>query len=66
MFLLWFAVALLLFILLTLIAIVIRHGVLHKVNIAEEVGQQANISVGAIEGSIYIVVGLLLAGLISA
>jgi len=39
---------------------------LHNVNIAEEVGQQANIAVGAIEGSIYIVVGLLLSGLIGA
>ena len=56
----------LLFILLTLIAIVIRHGVLHGVNIGEEVGQQSYISVGVIEGSIYIVVGLLLAGLIAA
>ncbi len=65
-FLLWFAVALALFILLTLIAIVIRLGVLHRVNIAEEVGQQRNISVGVIEGSIYIVVGLLIAGLIGA
>lgn len=65
-FMLWFAVAMALFILLTLIAIVIRFGVLHRVNIGEEVGQQANISVGIIEGSIYIVVGLLLAGLIAA
>ena len=65
-FLLWFAVALALFILLTLIAIVIRHGVLYRVNVAEEVGEQSNIAVGAIEGSIYIVVGLLLAGLIAA
>ena len=65
-FMLWFVVALVLFVLLTLIAIVIRYGVLHNVNIAEEVGQQANIAVGAIEGSIYIVVGLLLAGLIGA
>ncbi len=65
-FMLWFGVALALFILLTLIAIVIRHGVLHRVNIGEEVGQQGNIAVGAIEGSIYIVVGLLLAGLIGA
>lgn len=65
-FLLWFAVALILFVLLTVVAIVIRLGVLHQVNIAEEVGQQKNISVGVIEGSIYIVVGLLIAGLISA
>ena len=65
-FLLWFGVALVLFAILTLVAIVIRHGVLHGVNIGEEVGQQGNIAVGAIEGSIYIVVGLLLAGLIGA
>jgi uncharacterized membrane protein YjfL (UPF0719 family) len=65
-FMLWFAVALGLFILLTLISIVIRYGVLHRVNVGEEVGEQANIAVGAIEGSIYIVVGLLLAGLIAA
>ena len=65
-FFLWFAVALALFILLTLIAMVIRHGVLHGINVGEEVGQQGNIAVGVIEGSIYIVVGLLLAGLIGA
>ncbi len=65
-FIVWFAIALALFILLTLVAIIIRLGVLHRVNIAEEVGEQANIAVGAIEGSIYIVVGLLLAGLIGA
>lgn len=65
-FMLWFAVALALFVLLTLVAIVIRHGVLHGVNIGEEVGQQGNIAVGVIEGSIYIVVGLLLSGLIGA
>lgn len=63
---LWFAVALALFVLLTLIAIIIRHAVLHKINVGEEVGEQANIAVGAIEGSIYIVVGLLLAGLVSS
>jgi len=66
LFLIWFSVALILFFLLTLIAMVIRLGVLHKVNIREEVGEQANLAVGVIEGAIYIVVGLLLAGLISA
>lgn len=65
-FMLWFAVALALFVLLTLISIVIRLGVLPRVNVGEEVGEQGNIAVGAIEGSIYIVVGLLLAGLIGA
>jgi len=65
-FMLWFVVALVLFVLLTLIAIVIRLAVLPRVNIGEEVGEQGNIAVGAIEGSIYIVVGLLLAGLIGA
>ncbi|NOX92505.1 MAG: DUF350 domain-containing protein [Gammaproteobacteria bacterium] len=65
-FMVWFAAALALFVLLTLIAIVIRLAVLPRVNIGEEVGEQGNIAVGAIEGSIYIVVGLLLAGLIGA
>ena len=65
-FVMWFAAALALFVLLTLIAIVVRHGVLHRVDIGEEVKEQGNIAVGAIEGSIYIVVGLLLAGLIGA
>lgn len=63
---LWFGIAIVLFVLLTLIAIVIRHSVLHRVDIGEEVGRQHNISVGVIEGSIYIVVGLLMAGLIGA
>jgi len=65
-FMLWFAFALALFVLLTLVAIVIRYAVLHKVNIGEEVGQQGNVAIGVIEGSIYIVVGLLLAGLVGA
>jgi len=65
-FMLWFAFAIGLFVLLTLVSIVIRHAVLHRVNIGEEVGQQGNIAVGVIEGSIYIVVGLLLAGLVGA
>jgi uncharacterized membrane protein YjfL (UPF0719 family) len=63
---LWFAVALMLFVILTLVAIIIRLGVLHDINVGEEVGQQGNIAIGIIEGSIYIVVGLLLAGLIGA
>jgi len=65
-FMLWFVFALALFVLLTLVAIVIRYAVLHKVNIGEEVGQQGNVAIGVIEGSIYIVVGLLLAGLVGA
>lgn len=65
-FMIWFAAALALFVLLTLVAIVIRHGVLHRVDVREEVGKQNNIAVGVIEGSIYIVVGLLMSGLISA
>jgi len=65
-FIVWFSIAIILYILLTLIAIVIRHSVLHRVNIAEEVGEQANVAVGAIEGSIYVVVALLLSGLIGA
>jgi len=65
-FIIWFAFALMLFVLLTLISIVIRHSVLHRVNIGEEVGEQGNVAVGVIEGSIYVVVALLLSGLIGA
>ncbi|WP_198264188.1 DUF350 domain-containing protein [sulfur-oxidizing endosymbiont of Gigantopelta aegis] len=65
-FILWFAIALFLLVLLTVVAIIIRHAVLHGINIGEEVGQQGNIAVGAIEGSIYIVVGLIIAGLIGS
>jgi uncharacterized membrane protein YjfL (UPF0719 family) len=65
-FVLWFTVALILFAILTLVAIVIRLGVLFKVNVGEEVGEQQNISVGVIEGSIYIVVGLLISGVIGS
>lgn len=65
-FVLWFTVAMILFVILTLVAITIRLGVLFRVNIAEEVGEQRNISVGVIEGSIYIVVGLLISGVIGS
>jgi uncharacterized membrane protein YjfL (UPF0719 family) len=65
-FVLWFIVAMVLFVILTLVAITIRLGVLFRVNIAEEVGEQRNISVGVIEGSIYIVVGLLISGVIGS
>ncbi len=65
-FLIWFVAALGIFVLLNLSAIVIRLAVLKNIDVAQEVGEQENIAVGAIEGSIYIVVGLLIAGLIAA
>ncbi len=65
-FLIWFAVALVFFILLTLVAAIIRYAVLYGINVADEVGNKGNVAIGVIEGSIYIVVGLLLVGLIGA
>ncbi len=65
-FLIWFAVALVFFVLLTLIATIIRYAVLYGINVADEVGNKGNVAIGVIEGSIYIVVGLLLVGLIGA
>ncbi len=65
-FLIWFAVALIFFVLLTLVATIIRYAVLYGINVADEVGNKGNVAIGVIEGSIYIVVGLLLVGLIGA
>jgi len=59
----WSGVAVLMFITLTVLAILIRKAVLPGINVAEEVNQQGNIAIGAIEAAVYIAVGLLLAGL---
>ncbi|NOZ54535.1 MAG: DUF350 domain-containing protein [Gammaproteobacteria bacterium] len=59
----WSVVAVLMFIVLTALAILIRKAVLPGINVAEEVNQQGNIAIGAIESAVYIAVGFLLAGL---
>lgn len=61
--LIWGGFSIVMTVFLSLICIIARHVVLYKVNVVEEVDNQKNIGVGAIEGMIYIAVGLLLAAL---
>jgi len=62
----WALVSLVMVILVSLLAIVARHLILFRVDIAEEVGQQRNIAVGLSEGLIYIALGLIMAALFAA
>lgn len=59
----WMTMAGIMFLVLTLLGLLIRRAVLPGVNVAEEVDDQRNMAVGAIEGAVYIAVGLMLAGL---
>ncbi len=61
--LLWVGLALLLFAVQTLISILGRYVLLSGIDVAEEVGNQQNVAVGAMEAAIYIAVGLVLVGL---
>jgi len=59
----WAVIALLIFLLQTLLSIVLRFILLPKVNVAEEVGEQKNVAIGAIEAAIYVGMGLVFVGL---
>jgi len=59
----WTIVALSMFVTASIIAIIMRHAVLHKVNVSNEVDKQKNVAIGLIEGVIYVSVGLILMGL---
>lgn len=59
----WVLMALIIFVSQTLLSILLRYILLPKVNIAEEVGEQGNIAIGAIEASIYIGIGFTFVGL---
>ncbi|RLA40351.1 MAG: hypothetical protein DRQ64_04905, partial [Gammaproteobacteria bacterium] len=48
--------------LLPALALIARKAILHNINVAEEVDEQANIGVAAIEAVIYIAIALLLTG----
>ncbi len=61
--LIWAGVALVMFFVLTGVAILMRLAVLHGIDVAEEVDKQKNVAIGAIEAAIYLAVGFLLAGL---
>ena len=55
--------ALVLFAVQTLFSIVARHVLLPGIDVGEEVANQRNIAVGALEAAIYIAAGLTLVGL---
>lgn len=59
----WVTASIVMFIVLTLLAIVTRKLILPGVDVAAEVDKQQNLAVGAIEAATYIAVGFLLAGL---
>jgi uncharacterized membrane protein YjfL (UPF0719 family) len=52
--------------LLVLVSSLTVRGVLSGISLSEEVDQQHNVGVGAVEGSIYVAIGLLLTSLLSA
>lgn len=59
----WVLMALIIFVAQTLLSIILRHVLLPKVDIAEEVGEQGNVAIGSIEAAIYIGMGLTFVGL---
>ena len=60
----WFVTALVLFVALTLVAILVRWVLLPNINVACEVTEQANVAIGSLEAAIYISVGLVFLGLL--
>ena len=61
----WGLISIILTVVLSLIAIAARHIILAKIDVVDEVDNQKNIGIGFIEATIYISIGLLLAGLIA-
>jgi uncharacterized membrane protein YjfL (UPF0719 family) len=59
----WVMMAIVIFASQTLLSIILRHILLPKVNIAEEVGEQKNIAIGSIEAAIYVGIGFTFVGL---
>ncbi|MCK4841732.1 MAG: DUF350 domain-containing protein [Methylococcales bacterium] len=59
----WVIMAVVIFISQTLLSIILRHILLPKVNVAEEVGEQRNVAIGSIEAAIYIGIGFTFVGL---
>ncbi len=59
----WTGVAFAFFAAITLIAAAARHILLPGVNVAEEVTDQHNIAIGALEGAVYLAIGLVMVGL---
>jgi len=59
----WVLMAIVIFVSQTFLSIILRHILLPKINVAEEVGEQGNIAIGSIEAAIYIGIGLAFVGL---
>lgn len=61
----WGVISIVLTIMLSLIAIAARQVILMKIDVVDEVDNQQNMGVGFIEATIYVAIGLILAGLIA-
>nr|VFJ91426.1 MAG: protein of unknown function (DUF350) [Candidatus Kentron sp. H]VFJ92485.1 MAG: protein of unknown function (DUF350) [Candidatus Kentron sp. H]VFJ99261.1 MAG: protein of unknown function (DUF350) [Candidatus Kentron sp. H] len=61
--LIWGVVAIGMFLAQTVIAIAARLVLLPGINVGEEVGEQRNVAIGALEGAIYVAIGLVFVGL---
>jgi len=59
----WSAVAIAMFLAQTVISIAARLVLLPGINVGEEVGKQRNVAIGALEGAIYVAIGLIFVGL---
>jgi uncharacterized membrane protein YjfL (UPF0719 family) len=60
----WALCAVVLFVVLTVLAVISRNIILSGIDVAEEVDNQKNVAVGVIEASIYVAIGLILSGLL--
>jgi hypothetical protein len=60
----WSLVAIVLFMVQTTLSIALRHIMLPGIDIGQEVGEQRNVAIGAMEAAIYIGVGLTFVGLL--
>ena len=61
--LIWGVVAIGMFLAQTVIAIAARLVLLPGINVGEEVGEQRNVAIGALEGANYVAIGLVFVGL---
>nr|VFJ45863.1 MAG: protein of unknown function (DUF350) [Candidatus Kentron sp. DK]VFJ49214.1 MAG: protein of unknown function (DUF350) [Candidatus Kentron sp. DK] len=59
----WALVAIGMFLSQTILSIAARLVLLPGINVGEEVGKQKNVAIGALEGAIYVAIGLVFAGL---
>lgn len=60
----WVVMAIAIFIAQTILSILLRHVLLPKVDVSDEVVEQKNVAVGAVEAAIYIGIGLTFVGLL--